>query len=216
MAPEVVLQLAFLILTLSIFFVMIKLPKQALTKLRAKNRANLQSSRHFVQGSHLLVRARSIPNRQQSLIHAKNALIEAEKALSLSPKDPAPHILKALALDLMDRKNSALRSLDLALSIPCVKSLSEKERGDALVKRAELKMAVNRKRRIDSAMEDLVESVRLLSDGGSGTESKGLCLLGQCYEWKGMREMAREAFEKALRLEPESIAAREGLDRLAS
>lgn len=96
-----------------------------------------------------------------------------------------------------------------------MKSLSERERRDALVKRAELKMAVNRKRRIDSAMEDLVEAVKL-SEGGSGAESRGLCLLGQCYEWKGMREMAREAFEKALRLEPQSLAAREGLDRLGS
>lgn len=215
MAPEIVLQLAFLILSLSIFFVIFKLPNQALTKIRTKNRATLQTSRHFVQGSHLLARARSTPNREHCLIHAKNALIEAEKALSLSPKDPAPHILKALALDLMDRKSSALRSLDLALSFPCVKSLSERERRDALVKRAELKMAVNRKRRIDSAMEDLVEAVKL-SEGGSGAESRGLCLLGQCYEWKGMREMAREAFEKALRLEPQSLAAREGLDRLGS
>lgn len=212
MAPEVALKLAFLILTLGVFFAVLKLPKRAAsTKNRTKNRANLQSNRHFVHGSHLLARARSTANREQSLAHAKNALAEADKAISLSPRDSVPHILKALALDLMDRKNAALRSLDVALSVPCVKSLSEKERGDALVKRAELKVAVNRRRRIDSAVEDLVEAA-------SRTESNStaLCLLGQCYEWKGIRDAAREAFEKALRVEPSSLVAREGLDRLAS
>lgn len=209
MAPEVVVQLAFLILTLGLFFAVLKLPKQALTKVRTKNRAILQSNRHFFHGSHLLARARSTPHRDQPLVHAKNALAEAEKAISLSPRDSASHILKALALDLMGRKNSALRSLDVALSTPFVKSLSERERGDALVKRAELKVAVNRRRRIDSAVEDLVEAV-------SRTElnSKALCLLGQCYEWKGMRTEAREAFEKASRVEPGSLVAQEGLNRL--
>ncbi|KAF3439195.1 hypothetical protein FNV43_RR17470 [Rhamnella rubrinervis] len=211
MAPEVFVQLAFLILTLGLFFAVLKLSKQALNKVRTKNRGTLQSNRHFVHGSHLLARARSTAHRDQSLVHAKNALAEAEKAISLSPRDSASHFLKALALDLMDRKTSALRSLDVALSIPCVKSLSERERGDALVKRAELKVAVNRRRRIDSAVEDLVEAV-----SRTESNSKALCLLGQCYEWKGLREEAREAFEKALTVEPGSLVAREGLDRLGS
>ncbi|PON84729.1 N-terminal acetyltransferase A, auxiliary subunit [Trema orientale] len=212
MAPELAVQLALLILTLAMFFAVLKLPKQALTtKLRSRNRSTVQSTRHLAQASSLLDRARTSPHRAQSQAQAKNALAEAEKALSLSPRDPAAHILKALALDLMDRRSSALRSLDLALSPPCVKSLSGRERGDALLKRAELKLAVNRRRRIDSAVQDLVESVRL-SDGDG--ESKALCLLGQCYELKGMKEPAREAYEKALRVEPGSVVARQGLDRL--
>ncbi|KAH7517688.1 hypothetical protein FEM48_Zijuj09G0091000 [Ziziphus jujuba var. spinosa] len=74
---------------------------------------------------------RTLPNSCQERIDRGR-----ESTLTLSlPKDPAPHILRALALDLIDRKNSALRSLDLALSFPCVKSLLEKKRGDALVKR---------------------------------------------------------------------------------
>ena len=213
MAPELSVQLALLILTLAMFFAVLKLPKQALTKLRSKNRSTVQSTRHLAQSSNLLDRARSSPHKAQSLAQAKNALAEAEKALSLSPRDPSAHILKALALDLMDRRTSALRSLDLALSPPCVKSLSRTERGDALLKRAELKLAMNRRRRVDSAVEDLVEAVRL---GDGDSESRALCLLGQCYEWKGMKELARKAYEKALRFELGSMVARQGLDRLGS
>jgi tetratricopeptide (TPR) repeat protein len=110
----------------------------------------------------------------------------------------------------MGHKSSALRSLDLALSSPRVRSLAERERGDALVKRAELKLSTNRRRRVDSAVEDLVEAVRL----GGSTKATAFCLLGECYEWKGIREEAKNAFEEALRVEPGSVAARQGLDRL--
>ncbi|KAB2597536.1 hypothetical protein D8674_000456 [Pyrus ussuriensis x Pyrus communis] len=137
--------------------------------------------------------------------------MEAEKALFLSPKDPGPHILKALSLDLLGHKTSALKSLDAALSPPCVKTLSEKERGDALVKRAELKLGLNRRRRVDSAVEDLVDAVGL---GRAEGDATAFCLLGQCYEWKRTREEAREEFEWALRVDPGSDLARQGLDRL--
>lgn len=211
MSPEVVLQVSLLILTLAMFFAVHKLSKQALTKLRTNNRATLQATRHFVLGSQLLTRARSTAHKTQSQSHAKNALNEAEKALSLSPRDPGPHILKALALDLLGHRTSALRSLDAALSPPCVKSLAERERGEALVKRAELKLALNRRRRVDSALEDLDEAVRL-SRGEADTTA--FCLLGQCYEWKGMRDEARESFERALTMDSGSLLAHQGLDRL--
>lgn len=211
MATDVVLQVAILILTLTMFILMNKLPKQALTKFRSRNRTAVQANRHFVQGAQLLARARSTHNRTTSLTLAKNAVSEAETALSLNPKDAAAHILKALALDLMGHKNSALRSLDTALSPPAVKSLPDTERGDALFKRAELQLAVNRRRRLDSAVADLVESVKL----SSGNE-KAFCLLGQCYETKGLKDEARNAFEKATGIDPESIAARDGLERLGS
>ena len=210
MATAIVIQLALLLLTLAMFIAVHKLPRQALNKLRTKNRAALHTNRHFVQGSHLLARARSTHHRAQSQAHAKSALIEAEKALSLSPKDPTPHLLKAHALHLMGHTASAIRSLDLALSPPRVKSLSESARGDALVTRAELKLAMNRKRRVDSAVDDLVEAVRL---SGISDKATAFCLLGECYERKGMREEAREAFQEALRVEPGFVAARQGLSR---
>ncbi|KAL6222822.1 hypothetical protein ACLB2K_006212 [Fragaria x ananassa] len=211
MAAEVVLQVALLILTLAIFYTIHKLSKKALTKLRTNNRVTLQATRHFVLGSQLLTRARSAPHKTQSHSHAKSALTEAEIALSLSPRDPGPHILKALALDLLGHRTAALRSLDAALSPPCVKLLAERERGEALVKRAELKLAVNRRRRVDSAVEDLVEAVGLSEGEGDTT---AFSLLGQCYEWKGMREEARKAFERALGMDSGSVLARQGLDRL--
>lgn len=80
------------------------------------------------------------------------------------------------------------------------------------MKRAELKIGLNRRRRVDSAVEDLVQAVRL--SRGEGDDVTSFCLLGQCYEWKGMKEEAREAFERALRAEPGSVLARQGLDRL--
>ncbi|XP_068314958.1 uncharacterized protein [Pyrus communis] len=211
MTPEVVLRVCLLILTLAVFFAIHKLSRNALTKLRTNNRANLQSTRHFIHGSQLLYRARSTPHKAQSQAHAKNALMEAQKALSLSPRDPGPHILKALSLDLLGHKTSAPKSLDAALSTPCVKTLSEKERGDALVKRAELKLGLNRRRRVDSAVEDLVHAVRL---GRAEGDATAFCLLGQCYEWKRMRKETREEFERALRVNPGSDLACQGLDRL--
>uniref|UniRef100_A0A5B7BKL5 Uncharacterized protein n=1 Tax=Davidia involucrata TaxID=16924 RepID=A0A5B7BKL5_DAVIN len=197
MGTDVLLQVAILLLTLGILFAMHNFPKKALTKLRSKGRNTAQAHRHFVQGAQLLARARSTRNRTTSINLAKDAAGEAEKALSLQPKDAAAHILKALALDLMGHKSSALRSLDAALSPPAVKSLSDRERGDALFKRAELHVAVNRRRRVDLAVSDLVEAVRLSSDN-----AKAYCLLGQCYEMKGMKEEARKAFEEANRVEP--------------
>lgn len=81
------------------------------------------------------------------------------------------------------------------------------------MKRAELKVEVNRRRRVDSAVKDLVEAVGLMS-GGEDVELEALCLLGKCYEWKGMKEEAKEAFLKVLDVEPDSLEARNGLDRL--
>lgn len=209
--PETAIQLAFLALTLGIFLAIYNLPKKAFTKLRSSNRATVQSNRHFLIGAQLLSRARSTRHRSAAASLAKDAVAEADKALALQPKDPAAHILKALAQDLMGHRTSAIKSLDAALSPPAVKLLSDREKADALVKRAELQMAVNRRRRVDSAVSDLVEAVGLTRDNATA-----FCLLGQCYELKGMRDEALDAFERALQVEPESDLAREGLARLKS
>lgn len=211
MAPDVLVQAGLLILTLVIFVAVCSLPKQALSRFHLKNRAAIQANRHFLQGAQLLARARSAPKRATSLTLAHGAVAEANKALSLDPKDAAAHILKALALDLQGHKTSALRSLDAALTPPAVKSLPDRERGDALVKRAELRVAINRRRRVDSAVEDLVEAVRLTK-----ANCKAFCLLGECYEQKGMKDEARKAFLEAQRIEPTSVDARQGLERSAS
>ncbi|GAB2279281.1 hypothetical protein Dimus_013926 [Dionaea muscipula] len=194
MGTEIVIQVAFLLLTLGLFLSIYHLPNKFLTKLRSAHRTSAQSNRHFLQGAHLLSRARSTSNRTTSLSLAKEALAEADHALAIQPRDAAAHILRALSLDLLGHKSSALRSLDAALSTPAVKSLSEWDKGDALVKRAELHLAVNRRRRVDSAISDLVEATRLRRDS-----VKGWCLLGQCYEQKGMKDEAHDAFGEALK-----------------
>ncbi|GAB4848803.1 hypothetical protein Ancab_003597 [Ancistrocladus abbreviatus] len=211
MPTEILINVAFLILTLGIFLSIYNLPKKTLTNLRTNRRAATQSNRHFLNGAQLLSRARSTRNRSVSISLAKDAVAEADKALALQPRDPAAHILRGLALDQMGHKSSALRSLDTALSPPVVKSLSEREKGDALVKRAELQLAVNRRRRVESAVSDLLEAVELTRDN-----VKAFCLLGQCYEQKGTRDEACKAYKEALKIDPECSLAREALGRLTS
>ncbi|KAI3462140.1 hypothetical protein Pfo_018803 [Paulownia fortunei] len=211
METDVLVQLGIVIFTLGIFYVLHSLPKRAFTKLRSKTRPNNQAHRHFIQGAQFLSRARSTRTKSTAFNLAKAAANEADKALALEPRDPAAHILKAMAQSLMGHKTSAIKSLDLALSPPAVKILSDREKGDALFKRAELHVGLNRKRRVDSAIEDLVEAVGLSPDN-----AKAFCLLGQCYEFKGLREEAKNAFEEALRIEPSLKEARDGLGQLGS
>ncbi|OUZ99744.1 Tetratricopeptide repeat-containing domain [Macleaya cordata] len=211
MNTDILIQVLLLLLGLGMVFAMHSFPKKLISNMRLRGRGSVQAKRHFVLGAQLLARARSAPNRTTALNLAKDANNEADKALSFDPKDAAAHILKALAQDLQGHKTSALKSLDAALSPPAVKSLSDRERGDALFKRAELQISVNRRRRVDSAISDLIESVKL-----SQENSKAYCLLGQCYEQKEMKEEARRAYEGARNVEPNSVAAREGLDRLGS
>jgi len=211
MATEAMLQLGILILTLSLFFIMHTIHSQttqARTLTRNKNRQS-EPNRHLTQASRHLARARSTSHRAQ---HAKNALMETDKALSIWPRDPWAHILRAQALNLMGHRTAAIKSLDAALSSPAAKSLSAGERADALVRRAEMKVGVNRRRRVESAMDDLAEAVEL--NGRKGNEWEVICLLGKCYEWKGMIEEAKDAFQKVLQLHPHSEEARNGLHRL--
>ncbi|XP_004250524.1 uncharacterized protein [Solanum lycopersicum] len=211
METDILIQLVILLFTLGIFYTIYNFPKQALTRLRSKTRSTNQANSHFIKGAQFLSRAKS--NRSKKSISfnlAKLAAGEADKALSIDPKDPAAHILKALSLDLIGHKLSALRSLDSALSPPAVKLLSGGERADALLKRAELLVALNRKRRVDSALMDLLEAVKL----NCSDRAKAFCLLGQCYEIKGLKIEAHNAFEEALKVEPDLVSAREGLGRL--
>ncbi|PIN05865.1 hypothetical protein CDL12_21594 [Handroanthus impetiginosus] len=211
MEKDVLVQLGILIFTLCIFYVLHSLPKQAFTKLRSKARSNNQAHRHFIQGAQFLSRARSTKTKSTTFNLAKSAVSEADMALAIEPRDPAAHILKAMAQSLMGHKTAALKSLDTALSPPAVKMLAEREKGDALYIRAELRFELNRKRRVDSAIEDLVEAVGLSPDN-----AKAFCLLGQCYEIRGQRDEAKNAFEAALKIEPDLKEARESLGRLGS
>ncbi|KAL0431829.1 UNVERIFIED_CONTAM: hypothetical protein Sradi_0808900 [Sesamum radiatum] len=211
MEKDVLVQLGILIFTLCIFYVLHILPKRAFSKLRSKARPSNQAHRHFIQGAQFLSRARSTKTKSTAFNLAKSAVSEADKALALEPRDPAAHILKAMAQSLMGHKTAALKSLDIALSPPAVKMLSGREKGDALCKRAELQIGLNRRRRVDSAIEDLIEAVGLSPDN-----SRAFSLLGQCYDMKGLREEAKKAFEDALRIEPELKEAQDGLGRLGS
>ena len=194
------------------FLAMHNIPQKFLSKLRYRNRADLQAKRHFVLGAQLIAQARSPSNsRSTATSLAKQAEDEANKAISLDPKDAASHILKALSLDLQGFRTSALESINVALSPLAVKSLSASEKGDALFKRAELAMGMNRRGRVEPAIQDLTEAVKLNKDN-----AKAFCLLGECYEAKEMIEEAKEAYEEALRLQPELASAKEKLDLLRS
>lgn len=192
------------------FLFMYNVPQKYFSKLRLRNRADMQSKRHFVQGAQLLSQAKSAAakDRSKSTSLAKSAEAQADLAIALDPKDAAAHILKALVLDLQGFKTSALDSIDVALSPLAVKSLSEPEIADALFKRAQLRLAA---KQVDSVIEDLSQSVRL-----KGDNVKAFCLLGDCYEKKGLKEEARKAYQEAQKVQPNFAPAREALDRLNS
>ncbi|XP_022750810.1 uncharacterized protein LOC111299697 [Durio zibethinus] len=212
MWTDLLLQGAMILVAIFMFLAMHDIPKKIFTRIRYRDRANFQAKRHFVLGAQLLDQARSSKSRSSSTSLAKQAESEADKAISLDPKDAAAYILKALALDIQGFKTSALDSLNVALSPLASKSLTDKERGDALFKRAELKMTMNRPDSlVDSAIDDLTEAVDLSADN-----VKAFCLLGECYEMKKMKAEAKAAFARALEVEPNSKIARAALDRLGS
>lgn len=209
---DLLLQAGLILLGVFMFLAMHNIPKKFLSKLRYRNRTDLQAKRHFVLGAQLIAQARSPSNsRSTATSLAKQAEDEANKAISLDPKDAASHILKALSLDLQGFRTSALESINVALSPLAVKSLSASEKGDALFKRAELAMGMNRRGRVEPAIQDLTEAVKLNKDN-----AKAFCLLGECYEANKMIEEAKEAYEEALRLQPELASAKEKLDLLRS
>lgn len=166
---------------------------QPKTQTRNKNH-QLELNRHLTQASRHLARAKSTSHQAE---HARKALFEADQALSTSPKDPSVHILRARAFQFMGHRSSAIRSLNSALSPPTSKLLSQTERADALVFRAEMKLEVNRLPRVDSAMEDLVKAVRVSGGERESNNVEALCLLGRCYEWKGMKNEAMNAFQNS-------------------
>ncbi|MCE5166573.1 hypothetical protein HAX54_022039 [Datura stramonium] len=210
---DLLLQAALILVTIFMFLFMYNVPQKFFSKLRLRNRDDMQAKRHFVQGAQLLSQAKSAAakDRLAAASLAKSAEAQADSAIALDPKDAAAHILKALALDLQGFKTSALDSIDIALSPLAVKSLSEPERADALFKRAELRLAASRRGQVDSVIEDLSESVRL-----KGDNVKAFCLLGDCYEKKGLKDEAQKAYQEAQKVQPNFAPAREALDRLKS
>lgn len=205
------LQIVLILVMVFMFLHMHDIPRKLFAKFRLRSRSDIQAKRHFVQGAQHLERARSSKIRSASNSLAEEAVAEAEKAIALDPKDAAAYLLKAMALDLQGFRTSALDSLDMALSPLAVKSLAVEEKGDALLKRAELKMAMSESGLVDSARTDLIESLKLNSKN-----FKAFCLLGQCYEAKKMKEEARTAYEEALKVEPLSTVVQEALSRLGS
>ncbi|XP_019423563.1 PREDICTED: uncharacterized protein LOC109332886 isoform X2 [Lupinus angustifolius] len=195
MIAEVIVQLCILILSLFIILFIYNLLHQSThTKSRTRSRTRTnQPNRHLAQSSRHLSRATATTRSTSQ--RAKAALSEADTALSISPRDPSAHIHRAKALHLLGHPAAALRSLDAALSL-----------------RAEVKVEVNRRRRMESAVKDLEEAVGM--NGGKRIEKEALCLLGKCYEWKGMKEEAKQVFKKLLHLQPDSVEASNGLHRL--
>lgn len=65
------------------------------------------------------------------------------------------------------------------------------------------------RRRVDGAVADLTEAVRLSPDNANA-----LAKLGECYEERVEIENAQKAFETALQVDPSVKAAKEGLKRV--
>ncbi|KVH88433.1 uncharacterized protein LOC112502123 [Cynara cardunculus var. scolymus] len=209
---DLLIQVALISITVFMFLWMQNIPQNLFDKIRYRDRTSYAAKRHFVLGAELLAKSRSTTDRTTSNKLAKSAAEQADESISLNPKDAAPHILKALALDSQGFTTSALDALDVALSPLAVKSLSDGEKGDALYKRAEIKVKASGKGDgVESALADLVESVRLKADNAAA-----LRLLGECYEKKDMKEEAVKAYMGAVKIEPDSKVARDALVRLGS
>ncbi|VFQ75192.1 unnamed protein product [Cuscuta campestris] len=212
---DLLLQAALIFISIFAYLLMHNIPQKLFSELRIRSRSRtIQARRHFVLGAQRLDRARSAkelsPAMRISL--AKSAEEEADKAIGLDTKDAALHLLKAMALEIQGFRTSALDSMDAALSPMAARSLSVTERAEALHKRAALRTAANRDGGVDSsAVADLEESVRL-----KGDDVKAICLLGECYEKKGLKEEARKTYEDALKIKPDCSAAENALSRLAS
>ncbi|KAE9615200.1 hypothetical protein Lal_00048353 [Lupinus albus] len=213
MFNDVVLQIVLALVMALSFLFMNDIPKKLFSKLRLRNRTKIKAKHHFVQGAQLLARARSSTSRSHANSLAKQALTEAENAIALDPKDAAAYLLKSLALDIQGFRASALDSMDVALSPLAAKSLSDSERGDAFLKRAELKMRLGKgtsqRGGVDSVKGDLEEAVRL-----NPKNSRTFCVLGEWYEGKNMKEEAVKAYEEAIQLEPELRVANDALNRI--
>lgn len=209
MIRDIALQVVLIFIAVVSFLATHGVPQRLYAKLRNRppNPRVVQAKRHFVQGAQLLAQAR----RSNSPSLAKQALAEAEKAIALDPKDAASHLLKSMALDLQGFRTNALEALDAALSPLAAGSLAADERGDALLKRAELKIALSERKVVDSALADLTESVKL-----SPRNPRAWCMLGECYEGNEMGEEAKKAYKEALQLEPQLNVAQEALSRLGS
>ncbi|GMH06660.1 hypothetical protein Nepgr_008500 [Nepenthes gracilis] len=212
---DILLQAVMILAGILMFLWMHDVPRKFLDNLQSwRNKSKYEAKRRFVLGARLLAQAKS----SDDLTLARSAEAEVQAAIDLDPSDAAAHILKALALEFQGFKTSALSSVDVALSPLAVKSLSDEERSNALLKRAELRLEVSRLARLrddsedlNSAAieEDLREAVRLQPEN-----AKAWCLLGDCREAKGMREEARAAFEEAIKADPDCKTATQGLDRL--
>lgn len=205
-------QVILALLALGLMWALQGLPRSLISKLRNRNRSREQARRHFVRGAQLLGRSRGATAQNSGRSLAREAAVEADKAIALDPLDAASHVLKALALERQGQVTAAIGCLDSALVLPVSKSLSAPEKSDALVKRAELELETSdsKRRGLDAALDDLKAAV-----GFNLRNFKALCLLGTCYEKKGMLVEARKAFQDALEVNPKSQEAKAGMDRLS-
>jgi tetratricopeptide (TPR) repeat protein len=136
------------------------------------------------------------------------ALADFNEAVRLKPEAFSLRVLRGRANNLVKKYDAAVTDLTQALANPKSSSLLPKERAAVLTQRA---FAYAKSDRANDARSDIDEALRLAPKAAFTVAVAGLV-----DEKQGRLTEARDAYRRALDIEPNQVLAKSGLDRIGS
>ena len=136
------------------------------------------------------------------------ALADFNEAVRLKPEAFSLRVLRGRANNLVKKYDAAVTDLTQALANPKSSSLLPKERAAVLTQRA---FAYAKSDRANDARSDIDEALRLAPKAAFTVAVAGLV-----DEKQGYLTEARDAYRRALDIEPNQVLAKSGLDRIGS